>query len=213
MDVQKPNERGRGRPKKGREYDADSLFEAAVACFAEQGFDKASLRTIAVRAGVDVALISYRYGSKLGLWAAVVDAVAQEALDQLAISREESRHSPSDEQLHRLCIDLVHLVNRRPLFAQILISEIMTSADNERKTVIEQKLANPIYGLLLKYIMEIRGEENSSGKDVQLVVISAISLIAFIVPTRTFLRRFVPIGDEPDRLLEEIADIVKQMLT
>ncbi|WOF44147.1 TetR family transcriptional regulator [Sphingopyxis indica] len=57
---------------------------AALRRFADQGFDRASLRDIAADAGVDAALISYKFGSKLGLWKAVVERVGTVTLEQIA---------------------------------------------------------------------------------------------------------------------------------
>src|SRR3546814_12820210 len=49
----------------------------------DQGFDATGLRDIAADAGVDVALISYKFGSKLGLWKAVVERVGVVKMEQL----------------------------------------------------------------------------------------------------------------------------------
>ncbi|MBD3751906.1 MAG: TetR family transcriptional regulator, partial [Micrococcales bacterium] len=45
----------------------DRIRDAAIAAFAERGFDAASLRDIAQRAGVSAALIVHHFGSKDGL--------------------------------------------------------------------------------------------------------------------------------------------------
>jgi AcrR family transcriptional regulator len=63
--------RGPGRPRgvaRGREQ----ILDAARALFLADGYDRVSLRAIAARAGVDAALISYYFGSKRGLFAAVM---------------------------------------------------------------------------------------------------------------------------------------------
>jgi len=50
-----------------------SLIEAAVHEFAAHGFDGASTRAIATRAGVHQPQINYHFESKLDLWRAAVD--------------------------------------------------------------------------------------------------------------------------------------------
>ncbi|HLO68830.1 MAG TPA: TetR/AcrR family transcriptional regulator [Holophaga sp.] len=45
-----------------------ALLEAAVFCFAERGFDGASIRMIADRAGRPISLISHHFGGKEGLY-------------------------------------------------------------------------------------------------------------------------------------------------
>ena len=51
----------------------DRIERAALAAFAESGFDATSTREIAKRAGVKQQLLTYHYGSKLDLWKASVD--------------------------------------------------------------------------------------------------------------------------------------------
>jgi AcrR family transcriptional regulator len=56
------------------------LAECAVDVIAESGIGKASMARIAERAGVSVGVISYHFGNKAGLIAAVVDQVAKTAV-------------------------------------------------------------------------------------------------------------------------------------
>ena len=51
-----------------------SLLDAAARMFAEHGYDVATTRQIAAAAGVDAALIARYFGSKEGLYLAVVEA-------------------------------------------------------------------------------------------------------------------------------------------
>src|SRR5215213_5901244 len=46
----------------------ESILDAARAQFAQHGYGGATLRAIATDAGVDVALVSYYFGSKSGLF-------------------------------------------------------------------------------------------------------------------------------------------------
>ncbi|BDH55412.1 hypothetical protein MTP03_03510 [Tsukamurella sp. PLM1] len=49
------------------------ILEAARELFAEVGFDRATIRAIAARANVDVALVSYYYENKAGLLRAAME--------------------------------------------------------------------------------------------------------------------------------------------
>lgn len=67
----------------------DRILDAAEALFAEHGYDGVTLRRIATRAGVDVALANYHFGKKLDLFQAVFDRRAE----LLNSSRREALHA------------------------------------------------------------------------------------------------------------------------
>lgn len=51
----------------------EAILAAAKRLFAERGFERASMRTIAAEAGVDAALITHFFGSKANLLGAAID--------------------------------------------------------------------------------------------------------------------------------------------
>jgi AcrR family transcriptional regulator len=69
--------RRRGRRPGGADT-RTALLDAARAVFAEQGYDGATVRSIATRAGVDAAMVNHWFGSKEGLF---VKAVLQLPFD------------------------------------------------------------------------------------------------------------------------------------
>src|SRR5579862_1082943 len=54
---------------------ARRILEAAIEVFAEEGYDGASTRTLAKRAGVNLPAIQYYFGSKEGLYRAAIDEI------------------------------------------------------------------------------------------------------------------------------------------
>jgi AcrR family transcriptional regulator len=71
-DRSKPPARRRGRRAGGEDTRA-ALLTAARAVFAEQGYQGATVRAIAARAGVDAAMVNHWFGGKQGLFAAIVE--------------------------------------------------------------------------------------------------------------------------------------------
>ena len=69
-------EQSRGRPRSGRRPGdsgtRDAIRAAARAQFAEQGYDRTSMRSVALQAGVDPTLVSHFFGSKQKLFAEVM---------------------------------------------------------------------------------------------------------------------------------------------
>jgi len=66
--------RGRGRPR-GATYAREQILQAAQRLFLANGYTGVTIRAIAAEAGVDSALISYYFGSKRGLFGAVMQLI------------------------------------------------------------------------------------------------------------------------------------------
>ena len=74
-----------GRPHTGGRDTRADLVQAARALFASLGFERTTMRAVATKAGVDVALIYHHFGSKTGLLEATlaVPASAQASLQPI----------------------------------------------------------------------------------------------------------------------------------
>ena len=70
-DTTETTARRRGRRPAGQD-NRTALVEAARAVFAENGYDGATVRAIATRAGVDAAMVNHWFGGKEGLFAKAV---------------------------------------------------------------------------------------------------------------------------------------------
>src|SRR5258705_13892395 len=96
----KSTEERRGRPRKRAEQQRSletrgAILDAAIAEFAERGFEGASIRAIADRLGLQHPLITYHYRSKDILWrAAAQHAFAQIRSEWDISTPEESDLSP-----------------------------------------------------------------------------------------------------------------------
>jgi AcrR family transcriptional regulator len=70
-------------PRSAKPAAPERILSAALAAFAERGFDGATTREIAAAAGVPQGLITYHYESKQALWEAAVDSVFAELAGDL----------------------------------------------------------------------------------------------------------------------------------
>ncbi|QKJ21049.1 TetR/AcrR family transcriptional regulator [Microbacterium hominis] len=66
--------RRRGRPRGGDSGARERIVDAAIAEFGERGYDAATIRGIAGRAGVDAALVHHYFGTKADLFAGAIGA-------------------------------------------------------------------------------------------------------------------------------------------
>lgn len=73
--------RPRGRPRGGETGARDRIVGAAVVEFGELGYDGATIRGIAARAGVDAALVHHYFGTKADLFGDAIGAPMRPDVD------------------------------------------------------------------------------------------------------------------------------------
>ena len=79
--------RRRGRRPAGQDT-RTALLDAARAVFAEHGYERATVRVIAARAGVDAAMVNHWFGGKEGLFAKAVLQLPFSPLELVATLRD-----------------------------------------------------------------------------------------------------------------------------
>jgi AcrR family transcriptional regulator len=131
-----PTGRGRGRRGGGEDTRA-ALLAAAKAVFSEHGYDNATVRTIAARAGVDPAMVNHWFGGKQGLFAAAVLRLPLTATELLARLLDGDSDTVA-ERLVRVFVTvwdaegggalaaLIRSVTHQPSAAQALIAALNT---------------------------------------------------------------------------------------
>jgi TetR/AcrR family transcriptional regulator len=93
----------------------DRILAGALAIFAEKGFDGATTRDIAARAGTNLGLLQYYFGGKEKLWRAAVDRVFGALTAALGAVVPERIETPAQlAEIVRVCVRFVaanpHLV-------------------------------------------------------------------------------------------------------
>ncbi|MCG8293244.1 TetR/AcrR family transcriptional regulator [Pseudomonas entomophila] len=93
-------------PRKDGEATRARILEAAGELFAASGFAESSNKAVAARAEVDLASINYHFGSRNGLYLAVLDEARRRFLDITNLQRIIQAPQPAIEKLRTL-IELV----------------------------------------------------------------------------------------------------------
>ena len=115
------------------------ILQAALDLFAERGFDGASIRDIAKRAGVFHGLIKYHFESKEELWKSAVDYLFERQSREMA-DPDGFDDLPAREQAHDWIKRYVHYCARHPEHARIMVQESLRDTERLRwavKTHIE----------------------------------------------------------------------------
>jgi AcrR family transcriptional regulator len=100
----------------------DLLLDAALAAFAETGYEGASVRAICRRLEVSHNLLNKRYGSKEGLWFAAVEHGFGRLVDQLADAVAAAGEDPFD-QLRAAMVRFAAVTRAEPALVRILSQE------------------------------------------------------------------------------------------
>lgn len=180
--------RARGRPKRTAvkaASGAERLLAIALEAFATQGFEGASVRTIAAKAEVDPALIKHQFGSKGDLWRAAVDRLADYLLSALKPASELASNG-GDQALIEAVSHLVDVTCDDPRIANFILSELVRQ--NEQSDYVFQKLVKPIHDLLMPLIVAA-GCTARDAPDPDLLFFAFNGAIVTAVAGRPFITR------------------------
>ena len=113
-----------GGRRRDPEATQQALLAAATALFAERGYDGVALSTIADRAGVNKAMVSYHFGGKRKLYLAIVTATFADIVARAEQLPASGRSAPD---LLRAFIALVDetATGRNPYFPLIMLREVL----------------------------------------------------------------------------------------
>jgi AcrR family transcriptional regulator len=124
-----------------------AILAAALDLFSERGFDGASTREIAARAGVNQPLINYHFRNKTELWRAAVEGIFV-ALAEALTKREEGLRGVSEPTAARLMVhEFVAFSARNPQLHRIITQECKT--DGPRMDWLVEQHIRPVYDLAI----------------------------------------------------------------
>ncbi|MBW2241190.1 MAG: TetR/AcrR family transcriptional regulator, partial [Deltaproteobacteria bacterium] len=101
----------------------DSLVGAALREFAKRGFDGASTRAIAKRAGVAQSAVPYHFSTKEALWRAAADRIFDIFRSQLDARLAGLEGVDESTRTRLVLIDFVRLVAKHPELHRFMLQE------------------------------------------------------------------------------------------
>ncbi|MFS0866579.1 TetR family transcriptional regulator [Microbacterium sp. 179-B 1A2 NHS] len=189
--------RGRGRPR-GRSDARARILAAAAEEFAERGYDAATMRSIAGRAGVDAALLHHYFGTKADLFAETIGAPLRPDLEiprLLAGDRGQLGES------------IVRFV-----LSRFEVPEVRTRGVVLLRTAIGNRLATPLLAGFLSRELLGRIATEIGGDDAELRAALAGSQIAGLLITR-YVLQLPGIATAPaDELVRRVGPVVQAYL-
>lgn len=209
--------RGRGRPPADCAPDPEQLTRIALSAFAARGYEGTSLRTIAARAGVDPALLSRRYGSKMGLWKATVDRLAermaafQRRVSALHAARPEI---PPSERLRRTVRAFVTFNSEVPELGRFFTDEI--EQPGERRRYLIERIWRPHAAVLGTLAGDACRNANTptQNDDHAMLVLVLTGMVSMPLMMRSLAEEGADEGKEiaPEAMPERLARALERLL-
>ncbi len=192
------------------------IINHAVELFAEKGFEGASIRDLAARAGVNVAMVNYYFGSKEKLFEAMVEdraSYTRGLLDEIA-----SNPGYSDLEKIELIIDsyIGKLFTNRK-FHRVLHQEMMLSQrESLQDAIVEILYPNHI---IIKNVLDHGMKKGAFRKvDAPMVIATIIGSINQVLLSRKLCNKmmnkeseYVPYDDA--RFSKRLGDHLKQLVS
>ena len=124
---------GLGRPSGGEgDRVRSDLLQAARQLFLNSEFKAVSIREIAAKAGVNGAMVSYYFGSKQGLYLAMVE----ELLSSLRVKLDESQPG-AEVSIAQFSATYCALLAANPWWPNFMVREVLFSHGEVREAVIQ----------------------------------------------------------------------------
>lgn len=107
-----------------------ALCDAGEALFAQHGFAGTTLDMLVRKSGVNRAMVSYYFGSKAGLYDAVIEKLVRDVMDY--VSSRVDTAAPLETEFRSYVEALCIAFCARPTFPAILLREYMGGQNQER---------------------------------------------------------------------------------
>ncbi|MFN8242545.1 MAG: TetR family transcriptional regulator [Ferruginibacter sp.] len=179
------------------------IIQTAEALFAEKGFDGTSVRDIAEAAGVNVAMISYYFGSKEKLLEALFTLRAGSTTQKLESMLRDKELTPL-EKVNTLIDYFVEKFNNERCFHKLLMREqVSHQHTNTMQQIHHFKKHNQ------QLIRQIIQEGQKSGAfvkqvDVPILMGTLVGTIGHMVATQHYYRDINNLQAMPDEQFEKL---------
>ncbi|MGF1690999.1 CerR family C-terminal domain-containing protein [Photobacterium kagoshimensis] len=178
-----------------------TLIRAGISVFSRKGYDGASNRLLAKKAGVNLALISYHFGGKRGLYFAVIRHVSHKlavrfapAIKQLEQDFSHLEQIDTIEKQRRACLHMIKallnanlelLLNRQTASWAMLVYREQQLPSKAFSLLYNESLAG-ILGALEKPIAFVI-QRHQSDPEVKLLALSLLAQVQLVRSARHML--------------------------
>lgn len=205
--TRKPDAQTR-RSRPDGEETRSRIIEAAGQLFAERGYHDTTSKEICKRAGVNLAAVNYHFGSRDGLYLAVVSEVMRHLLELDYLKQVAASDTSAEEKLAVMIDGLIHsLIEERSWHTRVWAREILTPSPV--LPAITATEAMPRVEIVLPILAELTGIADDNPKRFYglLGLMSPCLMLLIIDPELP-----TPLQPIFSRPADEIADHIKRFI-
>ena len=170
--------RAPGRPVADGPDLRSRLLDAAIVCYTRQGIAATALRSIAVEAGVNPALLHYYFGDKEQLQAAVIQERVMPAIANLA-GHLQSAGDDTARLIAAFVRGVGETVAQYPWFPSLWVREVLCEGGALRDLLVSQ-IGPQLPQMLARRFAQAQGEGRlNPDLDPRLLVVSLVGLTLF----------------------------------
>ena len=185
------------------------IMEAAEELFAEKSFEGTSVRDVAKKAGVNLAMISYYFGSKEKLMEALFKFRGHHITLQLE-TMLQNKDMSSLEKVYQLIDSYIEKIMKQQCFHKIMAREQMVDLKGATPRLIHE-LKKRNQALVQQLIAEgQKKKEFKKNIDVPLMMATMIGTTSHLVTTQHYYRKLNDLESLPD---EEFQNHIKKKLS
>lgn len=198
-------------PAEGDASTREKILATALRVFAERGFEGARTRDIADRAGANLGLLTYYFGTKEQLWRAAVARAFAALQGDLAAVLAAHRDRDERAQLEGLLRGFVRFVAHQPEFMRLMNDE--GKRDGARMRWLADRFVRPMHDGLRQLIerAQARGVlPDVAPASLHYIMLGAAGLLFSQAPE---CRRIMGVDPTDPAFAEAHADAVIRLLT
>ena len=190
-----------------REATRERIVEAAVEVFTEKGFEGASTREIARRAGTNQGLITYHFRSKDALWRAAADSIFESLGGQLAERLDALELADPRERAREGIRQYVRFAAAHPELFRMMVDEGRVA--DERMIWLVDTHIRPRFEAISRVLLDVVQVDEALLPHAFYAMAGAASLMFAVAPE---CRRLTGLDPRRAQAIETHADYVARLL-
>lgn len=136
-----------------------ALIKAATPLFAQQGYEATRTRDIADRAKANVSAINYHFGSKMGLYQAVIEHLSRSMHEAHPVDPAQAEPLDPEARLHWVIRNMVSRIIAKSADDRLRICLREFVEPTEALDFINQELAGPAWRHIASIVGPVVGRE------------------------------------------------------